>query len=97
MTDLADLFNPPLPDQLDIDFINSRLSQLLVRLNQQIPGIAPAASPPVTLGPGQFLELTVPPIDLDLLGLVLQTTPITVNATANSGDGLLLGNVLTTA
>ena len=38
----------------------------------------------------------MPPIDLNLLGLLLQTSPITVNAIAETGDGLLLGNVLTT-
>ncbi len=97
VTELANLFNPPLPDQLDIDFLNQKLAELLTRLNQQIPGISPAPSPPVTLGPDQFLELTVPTIDLNLLGLALQTTPITVNAFAHSGNSQLLGNVLTVA
>jgi predicted RecA/RadA family phage recombinase len=97
VTALANLFNPPLPDRLDIDFLNGKLATLLDQLNQQIPGISPAPSPPVTLGPGQFLELTVPPLDLNLLGLALQTSPITVNATAQTGNGLLLGNVLTVA
>jgi hypothetical protein len=94
---LANLFNPPLPDQLDIDFINSRLALLLQQLNQHLPGITPAPVPPVQLGPGQFLSLTVPPIDVNLLGLVLKTSPITVNATAQTGNGLLLGNVLNVA
>lgn len=35
-------------------------------------------------------------MDLDLLGLVLQTSQIQVNANAITGDGLLLGNVLST-
>jgi hypothetical protein len=93
---LANLFNPPLPDRLSIDDVNARLQQLVDALNQQIPGIAPAPVPAVTLGPEQFLELTVPPLDVDLLGLGLQTSPITVNASAHVGNGLLLGNVLTT-
>jgi hypothetical protein len=93
---LANLFNPPLPDRLSIDDVNERLQQLIDALNQQIPGIAPAPVPAVTLGPEQFLELTVPPLDVDLLGLGLQTSPITVNASAHVGNGLLLGNVLTT-
>ena len=38
----------------------------------------------------------VPPIDLNLLGLILQTSRIQVNADAQTGNGLLLGNVLTT-
>jgi hypothetical protein len=32
-----------------------------------------------------------------LLGLLVETSPITVNASAEAGDGALLGNVLTTA
>ncbi len=96
VTDLANLFNPPLPSTLDINTINSKLQQLLTELNQQIPNIAPAPVQPVHLGPGQAVSLTVPPIDLNLLGLVLKTSPITVNATSHTGNGLLLGNVLTT-
>jgi len=38
----------------------------------------------------------VPALNLNLLGLLLQTTPITVNGYSHTGDGLLLGNVLTT-
>jgi hypothetical protein len=96
VAELANLFNPPLPDRLNIDDLNERLEQLISRLNQQIPGIPAAETPAVDLDPGQFLELTVPALDVDLLGLVLQTTPITLNASAESGNGLLLGNVLTT-
>jgi len=48
------------------------------------------------LGEGGELALTVPSINLDLLGLLLHTDPITVNATASTGDGLLLGNLLET-
>ncbi len=95
VTALANLFNPPLPDQLDIDFINSKLADLLAQLNTQIPNIPSAPTPPVQLGPGQFLSLTVPPLNLNLLGLLVQTSPITVNATAQTGNGLLLGNILT--
>jgi hypothetical protein len=56
----------------------------------------PAPTQPVELGPDQFLELAVPALDLNLLGLPFETSPITVNADAVEGDGLLLGNVLTT-
>src|SRR5205823_4013927 len=69
---------------------------LLDELDAQIPGIAAAPVPPVNLGPGQVVSLTVPPLDVNLLGLVLQTTPITVNAAAQTGNGMLLGNVLQT-
>jgi hypothetical protein len=97
VSDLMNLLNPPLPDKLDIDYLNSKLGQLLNTLNAQIPGIAPAPVQPVQLSDGQILNVTVPPLDLNLLGLVLQTSPITVNADAQTGDGLLLGNVLTSA
>jgi hypothetical protein len=42
----------------------------------------------------QFLELTVPAIDLNLLGLLVKTSPITVNGFDQTGDGNLLGNFL---
>jgi predicted nucleotidyltransferase len=97
LSDVANLFNPPLPSQLDINTINAKLQQLLAELNQQIPGIAAVPVPTVKLGAGQLLSLTVPRLDLNLLGLVLRTSTITVNATNKTGAGLLLGNVLTTA
>ncbi len=95
ITDLANLFNPPLPSSLNIDTINTALKNLLAELNQQIPGIAASPVPTVTPKAGQVLSVTVPPINLNLLGLVLNTSPITVNATAQTGNGQLLGNVLT--
>jgi hypothetical protein len=97
VTELANVFNPPLPDTLDIDTINARLEQLLADLNQQTAGIPSAPVTPVELAPGQVLSLTVPPINVDLLGLMLQTSAITVNATSQTGDGELLGNVVKTA
>ena len=94
---LANVFNPPLPDTLDLDTLNAKLTTLLGQLNDQIPGIAPAPVTPVTAMPGRVASLTVPPLDLNLLGLGLKTSAITVNATSQTGNGLLLGNVLTTA
>ncbi len=94
--ELAHLFDPPLPAQLNLDDINQRLAGLISRLETQIPGITPAPTPPVQLGDGQFLQLTVPAVNVDLLGLLLQTSPITVNGTAQTGNSLLLGNLLTT-
>lgn len=93
VTELAHLFDNP-PAELTVDDVNLRLEQLLADLNAQIPDIAPAESPEVTLEPGQFLELTVPSLDLNLLGALLQTSPITVNAFSQTGDGNLLGNLL---
>jgi hypothetical protein len=40
-----------------------------------------------------ILDLTLGPINLDLLGLVVETSPICLQITAHSGDGLL-GNLL---
>ncbi|MDB5339473.1 MAG: hypothetical protein JWN70_5092, partial [Planctomycetaceae bacterium] len=97
LTSLTDLLNPPLPDHLDLAFVNAQLSQLLSDLNAQIPGIPAATVPPPVLEDDQILHLTVPAIDLNLLGLGLQTTPITVDASAHTGDGLLLGNILSLA
>jgi len=97
VTELANVFNPPLPDTLNVDTISSRLEQLLADLNQQTAGIPSSPVTPVELAPGQVLSLTVPPINVDLLGLVLQTSAVTVNATNETGDGQLLGNVLATA
>jgi hypothetical protein len=98
ITDLANLFNPPLPDKLNLDFINARLQQLINELNAQIPNIgsAPMTTPTPITDTSEILRLTVPPIDLNLLGLVLQTSQIQVNADAITGNGDLLGNVLTT-
>jgi hypothetical protein len=93
VTELAHLFDNP-PPELTVDEVNVRLAQLLADLDAQIPGIPAADTPPVALEPGQFLELTVPPIDLNLLGLLVKTSPITVNAFDQTGDGNLLGNLL---
>jgi hypothetical protein len=92
VTDLANLFNPPLPKKLSLDDINNKLGDLL---NQQLPNVG-TTPPPVTLSNGQFLALTVSPINLNLLGLILQTSPIQINATNQTGNGDLLGNIGTT-
>lgn len=98
VTALANVFNPPLPSTLNLDDINARLRNLLDQLNQQIPGIAPA--PTTSSGPAsgtsQVLRLTVAPLNVNLLGLLLKTTQIQVNVNATTGNGQLLGNVLTT-
>jgi hypothetical protein len=98
VADLANLFNPPLPDKLTLDDINTRLTNLLAELNSQIPNIgsSPVTTTPAPSGTERVLSLAVPPIDLNLLGLVLKTSQIQVNADAQTGNGLLLGNVLTT-
>ena len=58
VADLANLFNPPLPNTLNLDYINSKLVQLLGELNTQIPGVGgnptpvPTTAPP--LGPNRW-------------------------------------------
>ena len=54
---------------------------LLSDLTAQIPGIPPAVSPPPVLGDNGVLALTVPAINLDLLGLLLKTALNTLGAT----------------
>ena len=97
--DLAHLFDPPLPSKLSLDYIDGKLGTLLTELNQQIPGFGTAAvkaaATTAASNTRNILALTVPPIDLNLLGLILKTSQIQVNADAISGSGNLLGNVLT--
>lgn len=96
VSDLAHLFDPPLPNKLDLGFINNKLQQLLDQLNSQLAGIPSAPVDPVTITDNsQVLRLIVPPINLNLLGLNLQTDQIRVNADAQVGSGDLLGNVVT--
>jgi hypothetical protein len=97
LSELAHLFDPPLPDRLELSFINARLTALLNQLEATLPGIPSAPVTPVEItSNSQVLRLAVPPIDLNLLGLRLQTEEIKVNADAQVGSGELLGNVLTT-
>ena len=78
--------------------INTDLANLISQLDAQIRGIPATFSPPppIPAGSDRILQLVVAPINLNLLGLNLQTDQINVNADAHTGDGLLLGNVLTT-
>ncbi|HYH67793.1 MAG TPA: VCBS repeat-containing protein, partial [Urbifossiella sp.] len=97
LTALANLFNPPLPDALDLDFINTKLGELIAELDRMVPISATISPPPpIPAGSDRILQLVVAPIDLNLLGLNLQTDQINVNADAITGNGQLLGNVLTT-
>jgi hypothetical protein len=100
ITDLANLFNPPLPSSLNLDDINARLQNLINELTNQLAGSgitpAPTTLPTLPAGQTQVLALTVPPINLNLLGLQLKTSQIQVNANAVTGNADLLGNVLTT-
>lgn len=92
---MANLFNPPLPSSLQLDNLDTRLQQLLSDLNAAVPdsAAAPLAAPPAG---NSLLSVSFPGLNLNLLGLLLQTTPTRVDATAAAGSGQLLGNVLTT-
>lgn len=95
---LAGLLDPLGPDgKIDVPFLTNQIRQLNDQLDAALPGIpAPRPTPTNTTFPAgrEILDLVVPPIDLNLLGLVLQTSTIEVNATAQSGSGKLLGNLL---
>src|SRR4051812_38591733 len=54
-------------------------------------GNANALAPQATCG---ILDLTLGPLDLDLLGLVVHLDRVHLNITAESGPGNLLGNLL---
>jgi len=96
LTDVANLFNPPHNQPLNLNKINTALQGLLNQLNAAFPNIAPAAATPTTTTTGstQILDLVVPPINLDLLGLILKTSQIEVKVGAQTGPGDLLGNLV---
>jgi len=52
------------------------------------------ASPAAAAGTCTILDLTIQPIDLNLLGLIVHTDTIHLEITAQSGPGNLLGNLL---
>ena len=55
---------------------------------------ASSAQVPPTQGACQILNLVIPPIDLNLLGLRVRTSRIQVRIEAIPGPGNLLGNLL---
>src|SRR5688572_9955396 len=67
-------------------------------------GLLNSSSLGINLGSGSFdvrpqatvdvLTLHVAPVQLDLLGALVNTSPIDVSITANSGQGLILGNIV---
>lgn len=54
----------------------------------------PFSAPVTASGTCQILTLDIGAIHLDLLGLVVDTAPIHLSITAQSGSGALLGNLL---
>ncbi len=101
VTDLANLLNKPTGNV--VNDVENGLTSLLNTLDKQFPTISPSlptptstttTPTPTSTGSFQLLSLTVPPIDLNLLGLILQTSTIQVNATSQSANGDLLGNLI---
>src|SRR5205085_9902809 len=80
------------------DLIITVLPLLLALLGAQVPTVpsAPVGTAQPGTGAERVLSLDVPTINVNLLGLALKTSEIRVNADAVTGNGDLLGNVLTT-
>jgi len=70
---------------------NGTLNFVLNGVQQVVQTSAPVTDPS---GSCPILNLTVGPINLNLLGLVIQTNLIHLTITAQSGPGNLLGNLL---
>ena len=97
VTALANTLNtPPKNGKLDFAYLTDQIHDLNTQLAALTPGIVvpPVTTLPPPAGTREILSLSVPPIDLNLLGLVLKTSRIQVDADAQSGDGKLLGNLL---
>jgi hypothetical protein len=76
---------------------NGTLSGTLTDLNGQPIGTVtdvPVTLPLAVTGTCQILHLTLGPLDLNLLGLVVHLNQVTLDITAQSGPGNLLGNLL---
>jgi hypothetical protein len=97
LVEMSNLFNPPLPSQLQLDNVNANLQQLLGQLNTQTAGNASATLAPSQASGQPVLNASLPGLNLNLLGLTLQTTPVRIDAASQLGNGQFLGNVLTAA
>ena len=78
----------------------SQVSIIAARVPVVLPN-SPSGAPASTLAPTaaagptcQILNLTLGPLDLDLLGLVVHLDQVNLNITAQQGAGNLLGNLL---
>jgi len=79
----------------DIATLTGALTDILNGvLGQFLATAVPMPMPAQEAGQCPILDLMVGPIDLDLLGLVVETSPICLNISAQSGPGNLLGNLL---
>lgn len=69
--------------------LTTATGQVIQIVNQQVSTAVTAAS-----GTCQILNLTLGPLDLNLLGLMVHLNQVVLNITAQSGPGNLLGNLL---
>jgi len=74
--------------------LNGKRVNRTVRLPAELTSGAQAAQIPPTTGACQILNLTIQPIDLNLLGLRVQTSRIDLRIEGVPGPGNLLGNLL---
>jgi hypothetical protein len=76
------------------------VGQLVGTLTNAVSGATQSVNQQITLpvldatGSCEILDLTLGPLDLDLLGLVVHLDQVHLNITAESGPGNLLGNLL---
>lgn len=76
------------------------VGELTGTLTNTVTGVVQNVTQDVTLpianatGTCQILDLTLGPLDLDLLGLVVELDQVNLTITAESGPGNLLGNLL---
>jgi len=95
VSDVANLLNPPAGGVTGLlGSVQNSLSSLLNGVLQPIGSQANAA-----VAPGNILHLSLGPVDLSLLGLNVSLDncnngPVTVDISAQSGPGRLLGNLL---
>jgi len=86
-----------LAGQID-SLVNDVSGEVLNGLNSVLGSVTNALAPPAAAAAGSatstILDLHLNPINLDLLGAVVTTSPICLTITATSGSGNLLGNLL---
>lgn len=76
-----------------VGMVTGTATDLVTGATQQVKE-KKVASPAAAAGTCTILDLTIQPIDLNLLGLMVHTDTIHLEITAQSGPGNLLGNLL---
>ena len=87
---------------IDVNQINAALNNvlgatvdLLNSVDLAVNGVGSGVFDTAPVATTQILELFVAPVHLNLLGARVDTSPIRLSINATTGDGLVLGNVLT--